>query len=253
MRELGPKKIPPAKEAAYIAVTCALLLGGQYVFSFVTGVEIVTLVLICFSYVFGIRNGVLCAVAFSLLRCFIYPFSPSALALYLIYYPALAAVFGGLGKIKQNVYDGCPAGFAVAVNFILLAAASLCAVCFALDLIKISKLYKLTVNVFLIVLCIICIVGDIAFNALFFLNRRGRRCGGYLKIIMLTGVACLCTVCFTLLDDVITPLFYGFSKLSALAYFYASFTAMLPQTVCTAVTVGTLFMPLTSVLNRMKK
>ena len=61
------KKPSPAKEIAYTAVASALITGAQYVFSFVSGVEIVTLLFICFSYRFGIRDGVVCAVAFSLL------------------------------------------------------------------------------------------------------------------------------------------------------------------------------------------
>ena len=76
--------MPPSKEIAYTALACALLIGGQYVFSFVAGVEIVTLLLICFSFVFGVRNGVICAVAFSVLRCLLYGFYPTAIILYLI-------------------------------------------------------------------------------------------------------------------------------------------------------------------------
>ncbi len=57
----------------------------------------------------------------------------------------------------------------------------------------------------------------------------------------LIGVAVLLTIFFTLLDDVITPLFYGFSKDAALSYAYASLTACIPQTICVAVTVFLLF------------
>lgn len=60
----------------------------------------------------------------------------------------------------------------------------------------------------------------------------------------LTLTACLCTVCFTLLDDVITPLWYGYTAKAARAYRIASLNAMLPQVVCTGVTVGILFIPL---------
>ncbi len=63
-------------------------------------------------------------------------------------------------------------------------------------------------------------------------------------------VACLCTASFTLLDDIVTPLWYGYSKRAAEAYFYASLSVMLPQIVCTAVTVGVLFLPLERVFSK---
>ena len=59
------KKISLTAEIAYIAITCALLIGAQFVFSFVAGVEIVTVILIAFSFSFGVRRGAICAVAFS--------------------------------------------------------------------------------------------------------------------------------------------------------------------------------------------
>ena len=248
MNDPRSKKIPPAKEAAYIALTCALLIGGQYVFSFVVGVEIVTLILVSFSCSFGARRGIICALAFSLLRCIIFPFSPTALILYIIYYPALAAVFGGLGHIKKDGWAGTPV--AVAVNLLLIAVCTACALCYALDLIKISRIYKVTIEVLLWVVFSLSALGCILFNILFILNKAGRNTAELLRIISLTSVAAVCTVCFTLLDDIITPLFYGYPPETALAYFYASFTAMLPQTVCTIVTVSTLFLPVTRLIEK---
>ena len=67
-----------AKNIAYVALVCAILIGSQYVLSAIAGVEIVTLVFVCFAFVFGIINGVMCAVAFSLLRCFLYIFKISS-------------------------------------------------------------------------------------------------------------------------------------------------------------------------------
>ena len=52
------------------------------------------------------------------------------------------------------------------------------------------------------------------------------------------------TILFTLLDDVITPLFYGYSSRAALVYFYNSLIVMATQSVCTVVTVSLLFVPL---------
>ena len=63
----------------------------------------------------------------------------------------------------------------------------------------------------------------------------------------LVVVACLCTASFTLLDDLITPLWYSYTPKATRAYFIASFAVMLPQVICTAVSVGVLFLPLRKV------
>lgn len=237
------KKLSPSRAAAYTAVMCALLIGGQYVFSFVAGVEIVTVLLISFSYVFGASRGAVCALAFSLLRCIIFPFSPSALILYVVYYPALAGIFGGLGHVKDGAFKSLPAY--LAVSLVLLGICAVCACLYAFDVIKVSRVYKLTLQILLWVIFSLCLVGLIVFNVLYRIKGTEK----LLKLIALTATAAVCTVMFTLLDDLITPLFYGYSRETALAYFYTSVTAMLPQTICTIVTVSTLFMPLTAVLN----
>ena len=54
------------------------------------------------------------------------------------------------------------------------------------------------------------------------------------KIVFITALACICTVCFTILDNIITPLWYGYSKRALKVYFYASFSFMIPQVICTA-------------------
>ena len=71
-----------------------------------------------------------------------------------------------------------------------------------------------------------------------------------LKTVVVVISAVIFTALFTLLDDVITPLIYGFSENAAKVYFYQSLTAMIPQTVCTAVTVTLLFHPLTRVIKK---
>lgn len=173
------KAVRGVKYVAVTAVFTALLLGAQYALWYVKGVELVTLLLLVFSYRFGVRCGVLSAVAFSLLRCFLFGFFPSVILLYLIYYPLFALLFGLLGR---------------------------------------------------------------AFS---------RRIGWRI-VLVLTAAAVVCTVCFTLLDDVITPLFYGYTREAALAYFVASLPTMAVQTVCAAVTVGLLARPLLALLKRVK-
>lgn len=89
-----------AKELAVLAVFVALLLGGQALFSAVPGVEIVTALVVCFSFAFGASRGMLAVTAFSLLRNFLFGLFPTALILYLIYYNILALTFGLLGRCK---------------------------------------------------------------------------------------------------------------------------------------------------------
>ena len=80
------------------------------------------------------------------------------------------------------------------------------------------------------------------------LGRRGKV--GAKTLVWLTAVACVCTACFTLLDNILTPLWYGYSGRVLRIYFMASFSVMLPQMVCTAVSVGVLFVPLTKLFQK---
>lgn len=153
-----------AKEIALISVFTALLIGGQFVLSGISGVEIVTVLLLSFSYYFGVRRGLLVANAFSLLRCFIFGFFVNVIILYLVYYNLFVIVFGILGfKLKKEL------------NMKLLA--------------------------------------------------------------LIVIIASLLTVIFTVLDDIITPLYYGFSIDAMKTYAIASLAAVVPQVICTVLTV----------------
>lgn len=165
------------KEIATVAVFTALLIGGQLALSAVSGVEIVTVLLLSFSFYFGARLGMLGATAFSLLRCFIFGFFPSVLILYIVYYNLFALTFGLIGK-------------------------------------KFEK-----------------------------------QCNTK-KLVIITATAVVMTVLFTLLDDVITPLFYRYTADAAKAYFFASLYAMIPQTACAGVTTVLLFPPLLNIYKR---
>ena len=71
------------------------------------------------------------------------------------------------------------------------------------------------------------------------------------KIVFITALACICTVCFTMMDNIITPLWYGYSKRALKVYFYASFSVMVPQIICTAISVGVLFFPLVKIFKKL--
>ena len=72
------------------------------------------------------------------------------------------------------------------------------------------------------------------------------------KLVALTALSCVCTICFTMMDNIITPLWYGYSKRALKIYFYASFSVMVPQVICTAISVGVLFIPLVKIFKKLE-
>lgn len=242
-----------AKHVAYIAVMTALLIGGQVALGFVAGIEVVTVLLASFAFVFGILDGVLVAVAFSLLRCFIWGFYPTVIVLYLVYYPLFALVFGLMGK-WVNKLKTPSVGLILAFHAVLLLIVAGGASCFIFHLIKISPRYRGVINALIITSMILCFLLMVAFDSLHIIKKaKNKDYSTLLQLILLTGVATFCTVCFTLLDDVISPLMLGMTAKGAYVYFINSFTAMLPQTVCTITTMITLFYPLTKIMKNIHK
>ena len=160
-----------------VAMCVALLIGGQLALSSVSGVEIVTVMMLCFCFAYGVRHGIAVATTFSLLRCFIFGFQVNVIVLYLVYYNLFALFFGWLGR-----------RFSGETSLVKTVIVVVCAVLF--------------------------------------------------------------TVLFTLLDDVITPLIFAFHPNAALAYFLGSLYAVIPQTICTAVTVSVCFRPLIKAIQK---
>ena len=64
------------------------------------------------------------------------------------------------------------------------------------------------------------------------------------KTIIVVGVACVYTVLFTLLDDIISPLWFGYTAEMAKAYFFTSLAVMVPQMICVGISTAILFVPL---------
>ena len=225
----------PVKRLAQCAVTAALLTAVQYVLSFAAGVELVTPVLAAFSYVFGAGCGILTAIAFSLIRCLIFGFYPNVALLYLIYYPLFALLFGLLKKRRP------PACLGPAALYIM-AAAALAGGTFGLP---VSAAYKTGIRVMLFVLAgVMIFLGT--FSAAMYLRKGDKPRERAVISADAAALATLMTVLFTLLDDLITPLFMGLGQEAAAAYFYGGFLAMIPQTLCAAVSVSVLFWPLKS-------
>lgn len=160
-----------------IAICVAMLIGVQLALSAVSGLELVTAMLLCMCFCYGIRTGMTIATVFSLLRCFIFGFQVNVIVLYLVYYNLFALFFGWLG----TRFTG-----------------------------------KIT----------------------------------FVKNVILVASAMAFTVCFTMLDNVITPLIYAFHANAAKVYFLQSLSALIPQSICTLVTVSVLFTPLIRVIQK---
>jgi hypothetical protein len=65
-----------------VAVCVAMLIGAQLALSGVTGIEIVTVMMLCLCYCYGIQAGVAIATVFSLLRCLVFGFQVNVIVLY---------------------------------------------------------------------------------------------------------------------------------------------------------------------------
>ena len=228
-----------ARQLASCAVMTALLIAVQLALGYISGVELVTVFLLCFCCTYGVRCGVLTATAFSLVRCLIWGFSPNVIVLYLVYYNAFAVLFGVIGKRGVAAWV-CP------VLLTLLSGASLY---FAITGLPVSILYQARISVMLWILFGIFT----ALLALYFLLLILKRGTWGREIASNTAIAAFCCVLFTLLDDCLSPLFYGWSQAATLAYFYTGFLTMLPQTICAAVSVGILYFPLKRVFSATKR
>ncbi len=88
--------------------------------------------------------------------------------------------------------------------------------------------------------------------ALFF-GYFGRKKITKVRYVLIIVFAIIFTVCFSLLDDIITPLYYGLDMESSKAYFISSITfSIIPQSICSFITVSTLFYPLYTIFNMVK-
>jgi len=83
---------------ALVGIMAATVECGKLALAFIPNVEVVTLFLALFSYVFGI-TGVIAAVIFVCIEPFIWGFG-TWLVSYLIYWPCVALTFFFLGRIK---------------------------------------------------------------------------------------------------------------------------------------------------------
>lgn len=73
------------------------------------------------------------------------------------------------------------------------------------------------------------------------------------RLVLAVICAVAMTVCFSLLDDVITPYFLRYGPNATKVYFYNSLLTMGIQSVCALCTVSLLFLPLTRAMDRAAK
>ena len=92
MSELRQKKSPnAAKKIALVGIAAATVECGKLALSFLPNIEVVSILLAVYGYVFGYA-GVLAAVVFVCIEPLIWGFGSWAVT-YFIYWPALSLVF----------------------------------------------------------------------------------------------------------------------------------------------------------------
>ena len=71
------------------------------------------------------------------------------------------------------------------------------------------------------------------------------------KHVLVVLAVALLTALFTVIDNLITPNFYGYTVEATKAYWVASLSAVVPQTICAVITVGALLIPLVKIFEKL--
>lgn len=100
MEKLVTKKIS-AYTIAVVAVMTATLSLGKFIFSFIAGFEIVTLMIFVYAKVFGLESTLFSVLAFIGIDAGLYGIQPWLL-MYLLHFPTVAIVGFFVGKLKIN-------------------------------------------------------------------------------------------------------------------------------------------------------
>lgn len=158
---------------------------------------------------------------------------------------AYTAIFVALTISAQLALSAIPGVEIVTLLFVTyaftcgIARGCICATAFSLMRQLLFGFYPTVLVLYLLYYNILCLV----FGLL------GKRIKEPLKFLwLLVIIACACTILFSLLDCVITPLWHGYTKRAMEIYFKAALGVMIPQVICTAITISVLFLPLRKVL-----
>ena len=95
---MSGKKVSPAKALALVGISAATVECGKLALVALPNVEVVTLLVALYGYVFGLL-GVLAAVVFVTIEPIIWGFGPWVIS-YIIYWPLVALVFWLLRKMR---------------------------------------------------------------------------------------------------------------------------------------------------------
>ena len=74
-----------------------------------------------------------------------------------------------------------------------------------------------------------------------------------IQLVVAVLSAAFMTVVFTFIDNLVTPLFYGYSAKLWKMYVMSSFSFMIPQIIFVSLSVAALYLPLVALLKRIKK
>ena len=97
-----------AKDIALTGVYTALLIGAQVALSALSGIEVVTVLLLSFCYCFGIARGLAVANSFSLLRCLVFGFDDGVFYRSGRYnHPAVLRLYRQRGKGLRGCFCCC--------------------------------------------------------------------------------------------------------------------------------------------------
>ncbi|MDR1093302.1 MAG: hypothetical protein LBL66_04050 [Clostridiales bacterium] len=106
------RAVSASKNVALIAVLSAMVVGGKYALQWIPNVEVVTILLMTFTFALGLWRGIVTAVVFCLMDMLLYPFSFAVTVAYFIYWPFIlcpaAWLVNAVGSKRKNpaVADG---------------------------------------------------------------------------------------------------------------------------------------------------
>jgi energy-coupling factor transport system substrate-specific component len=109
------------RDIVLIALLSASLTAGKLLLSFIPNVEIVTLLLLVFTSVFGFKRSLLISLIFVTTEILLYGFSTWVLGYYVVW-PALVIVASLLGKVIKAEYGYAIVGGIFGLTFGLMFA-----------------------------------------------------------------------------------------------------------------------------------
>lgn len=209
------------REMIILSLMDAVLIVAQMIFGMIAGIEIVTVLYLCFSLVFGWKMSWLLGIIFSITRCLIYGFYPNVLLLYLIFYSICPWIIWLSSRYEKAVW-------VMALSSVLI--------CIWVLLSPLPKLVWINWMAGVTCLILVCL--------LVFIKKADQKGTGFILIVF-------CTLLFTCIDDGLAVLINGFSFKAAYGYFLASLPVMILQAFNNLIAFSLFSIPLSRVFNRL--